>query len=332
MTSEEYDRLRLALTGKDVEIRPIIYEIEKIKSGGRSLDAYWRLALHLLCLNPNLEKDDISRLAEFDQLRLLAHHPTVFGLQMEDLSTLAQGHVVKKATQNEREGSRRLSFDRVSDLVECFRGTGSASKEELEVALAVLHGRSSFHPQSKKAYEVLLDRYSEIVPEHYLDEAREGMARALFDEAMSENHVERHMVKAAMTRPDIVTEGLRKAILGDDGRRKVARFLQFVEEEDLSDRYVADNMSDLFCSVWTYYCFDKSSIEMFLRHRPQEKIIFDLTIGSIHPDHVETALGIVREKAIAEIERREAEIKRREAEIKRRQASSAEGDDGKSHP
>jgi len=316
MTSEEYDRLRLALTGKDVEIRPIIYEIEKIKSGGRSLDAYWRLALHLLCLNPNLEKNDISRLAEFDQLRLLAHHPTVFGLQMEDLSTLAQGHVIKKATQNEREGSRRLSFDRVSDLIECFRGTVSASKEEVEVALAVLQSRSGFHYQSKKAYELLLDRYAEIVPEHYLKEAEEGMARALFAEAMGASQVERHMVKAAMARPDIVIEGLRKAVLGDDGRRKVARFLQYIEEDDLSDRYVADNMSDLFCSVWTYYHFPSSSVEMFLRHRPQDKLIFDLTIGSIHPNHVDTALGIVREKALAE--------------IKRREASSAEGDDGTS--
>ncbi len=317
MTSEEYDRLRLALTGKAGEIRPIIYEIEKIKSGGRSLDAYWRLALHLLCLNPNLETTDISRLAEFDQLRLLAHHPTVFGLQMEDLSTLAQGHVFKKATQNEREGSRRLSFDRVSELIECFRGTGSASKEEMEVALAVLQSRSGFHYQSKKAYEVLLGSHAEIVPEHYLDEAREGMARALFAEAMCASQVERHMVKAAMTRPDIVIEGLRKAILGDDGKRNVARFLQLVEEEDLSIPYVAAAMSDLFCSVWAYYCFNKSSVEMFLRHRPQDKLIFDLTIGSIHPDHVDTALGIVREKALAE--------------IKRRETSSAEVGGGKSH-
>ncbi len=325
MTSEEYDRLRLALTGKIKEIRPIIHDIEKIKSGGRSLDAYWSLALHLLCLNPNLETTDISRLAEFDQLRLLAHHITVFVLQMESLITLDQGPVLKKATQNEREGSRRLSFDRVSELVECFRGTGSASKEEMEVALAVLQSRSGFHYQSKKAYEVLLDRYAEIVPEHYLKETEEGMARALFAEAMSANHVERQMVKAAMVRPDIVVEGLRKAIIGDDGKRKVARFLQHVEEEDLSDRSVADAMAELFCSVWTYYYFTRSSVEMFLRHRPQDKIIFDLTIGSIHPDHIETALGIVREKALAE-------IKRREAEIKRRRASSAEGGGGKSHP
>lgn len=318
MTSEEYNRLRLALTGKGVEIRPIIYDIEKIKNGGRSLDAYWRLALHLLCLNPNLEKNDISRLAEFDQLRLLAHHPTVFGLQMEDLGELKHVHVILKATQNEEKKSRRLSFDRVSDLIDCFRGTESASKEELEVALSLMHVRSSYHYQSIAACDSLLSKYVDIVPEHYLKEAKGTLARLLFAEAMESEKVERHMVKAAMARPDIVIGGLRKAILEDDGRRKVARFLQYVEEEDLSDRSVADAMAELFCSVWTYYCFNKISVEMFLRHRPQDKLIFDLTIGSIHPDHVETALDIVREKALAE--------------IKRRQASSAEGGGGKSRP
>lgn len=318
MTSEEYGRLRLALTGKPEEIWAIMRNIEDIKNGGRSLDAYWSLVLHLLCLNPNLEKNDISRLAEFDQLRLLAHHPTVFSLQMEDLGELNHVHVILKATQNEREGSRRLSFDRVSDLIECFRWNGSASKEELEVALAVLQARSAYHYQSRVACESLLSKYVDIVPDHYLKEAKEALARLLFAEAMESKQVERKMVKAAMASPEVAIEGLRKAILGDDGKRKVASFLQFVEEEDLSDRYVADALAELFCSVWTYYHFPRSSVEMFLRHRPQDKLIFDLTIGSIHPDYVETALGIVREKALTE--------------IKRREAASDEGGGGKSRP
>lgn len=318
MTSEEHERLRRAIAGKAEEIWPIIWEIEKIKSGGRSLDGYWSLVLHLLCLNPNLEKNDISRLAEFDQLRLLAHHHKVFSLQMEDLGELKHVHVVLKATQNEEKDSRRLSFDRVSDLIECFRGTESASREELEVAMTVLLARSAFHQQAKLAREALLGKYADIVPEQYLKEAKGALAHLLFSEAMDSRQVERHMVKAAMASPEVVVDGLRRAILLDGGKKKVASFLQFVEEEDLSDRHAAYALAELFCSVWTYYYFTKSSVEMFLRHRPQDKLIFDLTIGSIHPDHVDTALGIVREKALAE--------------IKRREASSAEGGGGKSHP